>query len=77
MNPVLNCCITYFIVKLLSVLFQTRKLGVSCVLVDTGITLEKLRTGLSNYANRSASPNAEPAGGRSAEITWYLDVATG
>jgi hypothetical protein len=47
------------------------------VLVDTGITLEKLRTGLSNYANRSASPNAEPAGGRSAEITWYLDVATG
>uniref|UniRef100_A0A0D3HLA5 Magnesium-dependent phosphatase-1 n=1 Tax=Oryza barthii TaxID=65489 RepID=A0A0D3HLA5_9ORYZ len=56
---------------------QTRKLGVSCVLVDTGITLEKLRTGLSNYANRSASPNAEPAGGRSAEITWYLDVATG
>uniref|UniRef100_A0A0E0BIL1 Magnesium-dependent phosphatase-1 n=1 Tax=Oryza glumipatula TaxID=40148 RepID=A0A0E0BIL1_9ORYZ len=48
----------------------TRKLGVSCVLVDTGITLEKLRTGLSNYANRSASPNAEPAGGRSAEITW-------
>nr|AAX96403.1 haloacid dehalogenase-like hydrolase, putative [Oryza sativa Japonica Group] len=58
-------------------IIATRKLGVSCVLVDTGITLEKLRTGLSNYANRSASPNAEPAGGRSAEITWYLDVATG
>lgn len=77
MNPVLNCCITYFIVKFLSVLFQTRKLGVSCVPVEKGITLEKLRTGLSNYANGSASPNAEPANGRRAEITSYLDVATG
>uniref|UniRef100_A0A0E0F5B3 Magnesium-dependent phosphatase-1 n=1 Tax=Oryza meridionalis TaxID=40149 RepID=A0A0E0F5B3_9ORYZ len=58
-------------------IIATRKLGVSCVLVEKGITLEKLRTGLSNYANGSASPNAEPANGRRAEITSYLDVATG
>ncbi|EEC68094.1 hypothetical protein OsI_35974 [Oryza sativa Indica Group] len=58
-------------------IIATRKLGVSCVPVEKGITLEKLRTGLSNYANGSASPNAEPANGRRAEITSYLDVATG
>ncbi|OEL19546.1 hypothetical protein BAE44_0019435 [Dichanthelium oligosanthes] len=39
---------------------QTNKLGVSCVRVEKGITLEKLRIGLSNFAKASASPKADP-----------------
>ncbi|KAL6875778.1 hypothetical protein ACP4OV_013291 [Aristida adscensionis] len=36
------------------------KLGVCCVRVEKGLTLEKLNMGLSNFANNSAIQKAEP-----------------
>uniref|UniRef100_A0A0D9XRQ3 Magnesium-dependent phosphatase-1 n=1 Tax=Leersia perrieri TaxID=77586 RepID=A0A0D9XRQ3_9ORYZ len=65
-------CMLFFDDEIRNII-ATRKLGVSCVLVEKGITLDKLRTGLRNYANSansSASPNAEPAKG---SISWYLN----
>ncbi|TVU25618.1 hypothetical protein EJB05_28121, partial [Eragrostis curvula] len=38
---------------------QTNKLGVCCVRVEKGVTLEKLRMGLGNYAKSVAIPKAE------------------
>ncbi|KAK3143220.1 hypothetical protein QOZ80_4BG0360150 [Eleusine coracana subsp. coracana] len=35
------------------------KLGVSCVCVEKGVTFEKLRMGLGNFAKSSAAPKAE------------------
>ncbi|KAJ1685673.1 hypothetical protein LUZ63_017063 [Rhynchospora breviuscula] len=33
------------------------RMGVTCVLVEDGVNLEKLRLGLSTYANKFANPN--------------------
>uniref|UniRef100_A0A0A9GXB6 MDP1 n=1 Tax=Arundo donax TaxID=35708 RepID=A0A0A9GXB6_ARUDO len=41
-------------------IIATNKLGVCCARVENGITLEKLRMGLSNFAKTSATPKAEP-----------------
>lgn len=49
-------CYTY------CVRFQTNKLGVCCVRVEKGMTLEKLRMGLSNFAKTSATPKAKSSG---------------
>ncbi|XP_062198121.1 uncharacterized protein LOC133900878 [Phragmites australis] len=41
-------------------IIATNKLGVCCLRVEKGVTLEKLRMGLSNFAKTSASPKADP-----------------